>query len=122
MPHELPTSCYENMNENLCVHQIIFSYTTLQYINSLKNMALFKNICYIKKYNDLSKQLTFRSGFAISGSILQKGLITSKNFTETKNRHFIIVQRTSNIQFFYIFSTCTSRIIQITKKMTLSRG
>jgi len=28
--------------------------------------------------------LTFRSGLAISGNILQKGLITSKNLTETK--------------------------------------
>lgn len=28
--------------------------------------------------------LTLRSGLAISGSILQKGLITSKNLTETK--------------------------------------
>jgi len=31
-----------------------------------------------------SSKLTFRSGLAISGSILQKGLITSKNLTETK--------------------------------------
>lgn len=30
--------------------------------------------------------LTFRSGFAISGSILQNGLITSKNLTKSDRK------------------------------------
>lgn len=35
---------------------------------------------------------TFRSGFAISGRMLQNGLITSKNFTEiqTKRKYFLL--------------------------------
>lgn len=40
---------------------------------------------YIQKNLDITIEiLTFLSGFAISGNILQKGLITSKNLTETR--------------------------------------
>lgn len=41
---------------------------------------------YFRGLNRLvgKNSLTFLSGLAISGRILQKGLITSRNFTETK--------------------------------------
>lgn len=45
---------------------------------------------------------TFLSGFAISGSILQKGLITSKNLTETETTKFYV--RHQEIYLFARFS------------------
>jgi len=44
------------------------------------------NKLYYKQLN--AQNFTFLSGLAISGSILQKGLITSKNLTE-KNQKII---------------------------------
>lgn len=54
--------------------------------NSWKTLWERQQHCFLVelKWNG-AKSLTFRSGFAISGRILQNGLITSRNFTATNN-------------------------------------
>lgn len=58
------------------------------------NRASDENSHVNRKIGDVNGQLTFLSGFAISGNILQNGFITSRNFTEkrtniTLNQAFI---------------------------------
>ena len=47
-------------------------------------------------YANLIQIFTFLSGFAISGNILQKGLITSKNFTVNTNRKYMYQNNVKN--------------------------
>lgn len=55
----------------------------IKLLTRLSCMHKCKHFVYIFKGAQI---LTFRSGLAISGNILQNGLITSKNLTETKRR------------------------------------